>query len=189
MTKEEKIVMYDSPEAATYRTNIEGWVSIDGIFCGKGADGERMARYRSATHTKCECGAVIKTRSYISCESCRNKKSKEEYLKLPYREYDGSPVVEQDGDQYFFSEGEICDYLTENDLEDIDLLFCSENHWQPVDSDLWADVMPEEMDGLPKKLQDALDALNKVISEMPPASYSPAKIRTSYSLEKDETAL
>ncbi|MDV3537947.1 hypothetical protein CMU94_02270 [Elizabethkingia anophelis] len=32
--KEEKIIMYDSPEAAIYRKNIEGWVSSNGRFFG-----------------------------------------------------------------------------------------------------------------------------------------------------------
>jgi hypothetical protein len=37
--------------------------------------------------------------------------------------------------------------------------------------------MPEEMDDLPKAVSDALDALNKVISEQKPWSYSPTNTR------------
>jgi hypothetical protein len=178
---ENKVIMYDSPEAATYRKDIEGWISIDNIYCGKGKTGEDLARYRSATHTKCECGAVIKMRTYTTCDECRHKKAIENYNKLTFKEYDESPVVTWDNDIYFFSEVDIQDYLEENELESIDLLFCEENSWNPVEPDYWSDIMPENSDGyLPKKLQEALDAFNKVISEMPTCSYSPSKIRTTY---------
>lgn len=178
---EKKVIMYDSPEAATYRTDIEGWVSADGFYCGKGEAGEQAARYRSATHKKCECGEVIEMRTYTTCNSCRHKKSVEYYNKLPFKKYDGSPVVDWDGDTYFFSEEEIQDYLDNNELESIDLLFCKENNWSKIEYDYWQDDLPENSDGeLPKKMQEALDALNKVISELPACSYSPGKIRTSY---------
>jgi hypothetical protein len=181
MLSKEKVIMYDSPEAATYRKDIEGWVSADGFYCGKGAAGEQSARYRGATHTKCECGAVIKMRTYTICDECRHKKALENYNKLPFREYDGSPVVTLNDDIYFFNEVDIQDYLEENELESVNLLFCEENEWMEVEVDYWSDIMPENNDEeLPKELQAALDNLNKVISELPPCSYSPGKIRTSY---------
>jgi hypothetical protein len=175
-----KIIMYDSPEAATYRKDIEGWVSIDNIYCGKGETGENLARYRSATHTKCECGKVIKARTYLSCDECRHKKALENYNKLPFRKYDGSPVSIWNDDTFFFNEDDIVDYLEDNGFEEIDLLFCDKQYWNQIEPDYWEDIMPENMDSLPKKLQDALDNLNKIISELPPCSYLPGKIRTTY---------
>jgi hypothetical protein len=175
-----RVIMYDSPEAATYRKDIEGWVSIDNIYCGKGETGENLARYRSATHAKCECGAVIKTRTYKTCDACRHKKAIENYNKLPYRDYDGSPVVEWNGDTYFFNEEDIENYLEDNELESVNLLFCEENKWNKIEPDYWEDITPENMEELPKKLQDALDNLNNIIDELPPCSYSPGKIRTTY---------
>ena len=179
---EEKVIMYDSPEAATYIKDIEGWVSADGFYCGKGESGEQSARYRGATHRKCEnCDAIIKMRTYTLCDECRHKKAVENYKKLPFREYDGSPVVDWDSDTYFFNEEDIQDYLEDNELDSIDLLFCKENKWSEIEPDYWQDDLPENSDGeLPKKLQDSLNNLNKVISELPPCSYSPGKIRTSY---------
>lgn len=47
--KEKKIIPYDSPEAASFKT-VTGWVSSDGIFCG---NDEHVARYRGCTHIKC----------------------------------------------------------------------------------------------------------------------------------------
>lgn len=185
-TVEQKMIMYDSPEAATYKTDIEGWVSSDGIYCGKGKQGENAARYRSATHRKCEhCDNIVKTHSYTSCESCRSKKIVENYLKKPYKEYDGSLVVISNDDKYFPDEDAIIDYLEENELESVDLLFCEENNFNQIDSDYWADIMPEDSDGeLPKALQEALDNLNNVIKGLPPCSYSPGGFRTTYRLKQ-----
>lgn len=36
---DQKIVMQDSDEAAHYRTDIKGWVSRTGMYCGDGARG------------------------------------------------------------------------------------------------------------------------------------------------------
>lgn len=185
--------MYDSPEAATYRTNIEGWVSSDGIYCGVGQSGEQLARYRGSTHRKCEqCGAIIPARSYTICEGCRRTKQMEKYNALPFKEYDGSPVVLAFSDRYFFSEQDIQDFIeeAEDDDEDmpdhIDLLFCEENNYRQVDCDYWEDEAPEDWDGeFPKEMQEALDKLNEVISRMPAQSYQPGKIRTRYEVEKE----
>jgi hypothetical protein len=56
----EEIRMFDDPNLVEYRTNLEGWTGPDGLYHGKGDAGERRARYANSTHTKCECGAVIK---------------------------------------------------------------------------------------------------------------------------------
>lgn len=184
--KEEKIIMYDSPEAAIYKTDIEGWVSADGYYCGKGKQGEDSARYRGATHRKCEtCDNVIKMRTYTKCESCRHKVNVENYQKMKFKEYDGSPVFDYYGDKYFFSEDDILEYLEENELESIDLVFCSENHWDKIEPDYWADIMPEDSEGdLPEKLAKALEAFNEVIDSLPVASYSPSDIRTTVTLKQ-----
>ena len=65
MIKEtEKIVMYDSPEAATYRTDIKGWVSRDGHFYGdNGPSAEHGARWSGCTHMNCKCGTSMRKES------------------------------------------------------------------------------------------------------------------------------
>lgn len=45
-TKTEEIVMYNSPEAATYRTDIKGWVSRNGLYCGRDEDLDKAAADR-----------------------------------------------------------------------------------------------------------------------------------------------
>lgn len=174
--------MYDSPEAAQKRT-LTGWVG-GGRFFG---EDERGARWSGCTHQVCECGKPM-SKSYTKCENCRNKAAKERYLALPYKEWDGIvPVTEWDGDKYFFNLEDIQDYMKDNELEDINLLFCDPISYSHIDyesltgSEAHEDWEPEQ------KLIDAVKAFNKVIDELPPHSWMPGKIRTSYSYDLDTT--
>lgn len=180
MSETKKIILDTSDEAAKPYT-MEGWLSSDGRFFKD----ESTARYAGSTHSTCSCGKLMK-RGYTKCEWCSDDLAYQRYLGYFYKEYNGEPVVTRDGDTYFFSEDELTDYMVDNELESIDLLFCEKNHFHPVNEDYWADYMPDDSDGeLPQALQEALDNLNKVIETLPPVSYSPAKIRTSYTLEND----
>lgn len=174
--------MYDSPEAAEQIT-LTGWVSGgDQIFWYKD---EHMARWGGCTHLKCECGNIME-KNYTKCDTCRHKSAVERYNALPFREYNGEPVVEWDGDKYFFNEEDIIEYCEENELTSIKLLFCEENSWTTIDTDYWCDIIPSDNDlELPKELQVALDNLNAVIETLPVASYSPGKIRTEYKIVKE----
>jgi hypothetical protein len=178
----QKVIMYDSPEAATYRTNIEGWVNSEGRFYGKE---EHLARWSGCTHIKCEgCGKPIPVRSYTRCEDCRHKIAVENYNKLPFVEWDETePVVTWDKDTYFFSLEDLIEFLEDNEMNEIDLLLCEENKWHAIPWDYWSDMMPEGQDELPEALEKALKEFNKVISELPTQSYSPGKVRTSYKLD------
>ena len=181
MKIEEKIIMYDSPEAATQKT-LTGWVGGNRYW---GTD-EHMARWSGCTHVKCECGNIM-TKHYTKCDRCRHDLAVDRYNALPFREWDGKEAVcTWDGNKYFFNEDELIEYMANDEdepLSEIDLLICDENNWQTVDEDYWSDMMPEDSDGeLPKEMQSALDNLNKVIREMSPQSYSPGKIRTKYVL-------
>lgn len=177
----ENIVLFDNPEAATTKT-VTGWFSRHGRYYG---ENESSARYDGCTHKKCDCGNIME-RSYMRCKSCRGKLKSERYNNLEYREWDGKiPVVLWDDDKYFFSEEDIYDWLEDFDIEDrpeeVSLLICEPNNYFEVSADYWNDIMPEDSDGdLPKELEVALKKLNEVIRTLPPASYEPGKIRTSF---------
>lgn len=181
LKKQENIVMYDSDEAATIQT-VTGWVSGDGFFWG---ENEHQARWRGCTNIKCKCGNIT-VKSYTICENCRAKATRERYLALPFREYKGEPVVDWDGETYFFDEDSIIEYLDDNDLTEIDLLFCRKQEWNPVSPDIWEDIMPPDEYELPDELQEALDNLNKVIESLPACSYFPGKERTVYKLVRGD---
>jgi hypothetical protein len=176
---EEKIIMYDSPEAAV-KVVMDLWRSSDGRL----AVTEETARYNGCTHKTCECGGIMK-KGYTKCDSCSSKLRHERFMALPFREWDGKePVCTTDGDKYFFSEDELIDFMQDDEDEpmtEIDLLICEPNNFKTVDEDYWSGYWPEDSDGdLPKEMQAALDNLNAVIKKMPAQSYSPGKIRTSY---------
>jgi len=179
---ETKQVMYDSPEAARFVEGIKGWVDINNRFFGDNKDSEHMARFSSCTHRLCDCGNIME-RGYSKCRFCINNANIERYNALPFREWDGvTPVYSETQDTYFFNEQEIIDYCEDEEIlpERLRLVLCKPNNFSHIDYEQWQDIMPDDVDELPKKLLDGIEALNKIIDELPPASYSPGKIRTEY---------
>lgn len=175
-----KQIMYDSPEAARYLTNIKGWVDINNRYWGDSTAAERLARYSSCTHTKCECGAVMQ-KGYMYCEECRKRRNIERYNKFPFEEYVGQPVYSDSEDKFFFDSDEIEEYCEENEInpEDLRLQVCNPTYYPEVCADYWEEVLPEDGE-LNSLLVKELEDFNKVIRALPPASYMPADIRTAY---------
>lgn len=174
-----KEIKYDSPDAATFKTGIEGWVSADGIFFGKS---EHNARYHGCTHVKCsDCDNYV-SKGWTRCEACRNKTSVERYNALPFKEWDGkTPICTWDGDKYFFSEEELIEYLEENELQEsgLMLVFCLSIEYPQLDTEFFGNDAHEDWE--PEKvLVEAIRKLNEVVSTLPPHSYTVGKIRTSY---------
>ena len=180
--KTEKQIIYDDENAARFVENIKWWVDINNRFYGNNPDSEHMARWSSCTHKKCECGKLM-TKGCTKCDECRTKAEIERYNQLPFKEYNGDLVYSHLADKYFRDSDEIEDYCTDEEIDpkDLRLVFCEPNEFNEINSDYWDDILPEDSEGeLPTKLQEALDNLNKVISEMPPASYCPGKVRTEF---------
>lgn len=192
MSKEEKVIMYDSPEAAEQIT-LTGWISKgkDGRFFYKD---EHSARYAGCTHVKCDCGNIM-GRGWLKCPECRHKAAVERYNALPFKEWDGKePVCTWDGDKYFFSIDDLTDYMYDYDgdwrdedaddkpgLTEIDLLICQPIYYQPIDSETVAcdaheDYEPEE------ELLQKIKEFNDFLSTLHPHSWTAGKVRTKYIL-------
>lgn len=159
-----KIIMFDSPKAASYQT-VSGWVSSDGRFFG---DNERMARYCGSTHRDCDASedhSAYRTNGY--CESCRQIKELERFNTMPVTRWDGkTPLYLLDSDMYFFDQDAIADHCDEYGLDICNLKFilCEPVALREVESDYWEDSLPEDAD-LPSEIQKALDALNAAVRE------------------------
>lgn len=170
MKTTKKIIMADSPEAASIQT-VTGWVSSTGHFWG---NDERMARYDGSTHKICEqnpAHGVIEQRSW--CEACRTEKMTAKWDAMPRREYDGSPVCVLQGDTYFFDADEIAGWLLDNDIkpEDARLVFCKPRYPAIIDpNEHYEDDLPEDGE-VSATLAAAFDALNKVIEAESPLSW------------------
>lgn len=172
---DETMVMYDSPEAATYRTDIKGWVSRDGRYYG---EDEHIARWSGCTHMTCACGQVYAKDGAVRCRSCQATHERDRYYVLEMVEWDGTtPVVTDDDDHYFFSEDEVLDYLADQEEgAEIRLVLCKPGRLSYVSEDNWADDLPEDGE-LPAEVQKALEALNEAIKNAPTVCWWPGKQR------------
>lgn len=188
MKEEKEIIMYDSGEAASKKT-LTGWVSG-----GKGGypshyygDDEHMARWAGCTHLKCECGNIM-SKSYTKCEECRHKKSSDYYMSLPFKEWDFKEyVVEWDGDKYFFSLEELEDYMQENEIEEIDLLFCEPIEYSMIDSEDLVNGNAHEDWEPSAELEKRIKELNDYLGTLPAHSYEPGKVRTNHKIKLEPT--
>lgn len=173
------MILFDSPEAATYKTGIEGWVSADGFYCGKD---ERLARYRGCTHVKCEeCGSPC-TKGWLKCDSCRSHASQKRWAAFPHEEWDGKkPIYLWDGNQFFFSEDELIDWLYDNEAngDEVMLVICEPICYRPIDTETIAGDAHEDWEPS-DELAQKINEFNAYLKTLPPHSYTVGKIRTSY---------
>lgn len=156
---DEKVIMFDSPEAAQFKP-LEGWVDSHGFFFGSD---ERTARYSGSTHTKCEtCGEVHLTRSW--CGACHRRKAQERFLSFPVEKWDGdTPTCLYGTETYFFGDA-LLDYVADHPGEELQICKCRPGYLSMIDRDNWCDDLPEDGE-LPVAVATALDALNAAIKE------------------------
>jgi hypothetical protein len=183
--KEEKVVMFDSPEAAR-RVEQWGWKSRDGIFYpGDNPSSEHGARWSGCTHQTCECGNTY-VKGHVRCDSCQSKKDTDEYLALPIEEWDGEgPVCTYKDDRFFFDEESLLEWMSDLEFDakemgegrpTVQLVKCESRGLSIVDEDHWCDELPEEGE-LPDDIAVALDQLNKVINDSTYKVWWPGKVR------------
>ena len=169
--RNDPVVMYDSPEAASLQT-VTGWVSRTGRYWG---NDEQMARYDGSTHRKCEANPehpVYETNSY--CTACHHARRAAKFREMPRAPWDGTtPLVVFDTDQYLWDAEAVHAYLKDNDIapEDAQLVICKPNKLSQIDADHWSDDLPEDGE-LPDAVGIALDALNRAIQQAPVASWT-----------------
>jgi hypothetical protein len=176
----EKVIHYDSPEAAKLVT-VTGWVSSTGFFYGEKED---MARWAGCTHIKCrKCGTPTE-KAWTACQACRHKGEIERYEALKKEKWDlATPLYSDSHDKYFFDFGELVDFLRDllaDDesitVDDLRLKICKPNMPREIDGDHFSDDMPEDRDDLPKAIEEAIEAFNAVMRAQPPLSWSPDNI-------------
>lgn len=165
MKTEAEVILPGDSRAARYVTDVKGWVSRDGRFYG---DDERLARWAGSTHNECEsCGAVTE-RPYVKCPACRAKAAEDRHAKRKVKPYSGEPVYSEAIEQFFFDDGELTDYLEEDDalsLSDLQLVFCEPQFAYEIDAeDQWQDIIPEDGEA-PGWLREAVERLNETIRE------------------------
>lgn len=173
---EQEMILDTDPRAATYRTDIKGWVSRTGMFYGDGPSNEQTARYAGCTHRACErCGKPCE-KHWLKCADCRAILDRERFAKRPQAEWNGSDYLYSEAlDEYFPDLSEAEDRLEEGQtLADLMLVICEPNHVQPLNDDYCCDQMSDDGDDLPAAVTDAMDAFNKAVAGIV-LSWSPGK--------------
>lgn len=174
-----KMIMYESPEAASFREGISGWVSSTGHFWW---NDEHMARHDGCTHKLCACGNVV-SKHWSKCEACRDKDAAEKYMAMPFKQHAGEPLVIFRDDRYFFDVGSVYEYMLEIGSLDLRLVICEQQCAPEIDEYCYAeDLLPEDMclDDVAPELARRIAELNQYIAtERPVLSWVAGKFRTS----------
>jgi hypothetical protein len=172
-----KIIMYDSPEAATQQT-VTGWVSRNGHFWGKD---EHMARWDGCTHIKCNgCGEPITKHGYTICDKCRFARDAASFQALPKKPWDGTGMVySHAADKWFRDWDDIEEYCelentSPSQLRLVHSEACTPPVLDPVD--FLSDVLPEDEDSVSDEITAAAEAFNAAVRKAQPISYWPTKV-------------
>ena len=168
----EDIVMFDSPEAAWPSTKA-GWASRDRYFYHD----ERSARYSGCTHRPCEgCGAPT-LKSYTHCDDCRAKRAQARFDALPQAPWDGKQMVYSESHDEYYASPEDAEDESEDSAERLGLVLCEPNYVRQLDTDDFADDLPEDGEA-PDELLAAIDAFNAATEGLI-LSWYPGKTRLS----------
>src|SRR5688500_6641284 len=102
-------------EDAAHRVTVTGWACK---HCSHyWGDDERMARYCCSTEHKCEtesCDARADKHNRF-CDECSVTLRREEHMKLSAKPYTGEVVCTPWGDDYFFSKGDVLEWLAKHE--------------------------------------------------------------------------
>ena len=180
MGDKKPVILEDSKDAATYRTDIEGWVSRQGTFYG---DAENLARWHGCTHTLCdECGAVVPKSSRL-CPACREEAEIERHDKRERQQWDGeTPLYSEACHKYLYSFDDVQDLIEEREfesgnfctVEDLRLVICEPVYLRQIDEDYWIDDLPDDGE-LPEAIYKALEAFNAALVDAGVVSWTAGK--------------
>lgn len=193
----EPVIRLSSPEAATYRTDIKGWVSRHGRYYGDDPGAERVARWDGATIGTCEaCGADC-TKHWLKCDRCREAAESKAYWARPSKPYDGGMVYSESRDKYYDSIDEAIedakeDYAEDEEgcgqgvqIADLRLMHCKPVYARTLDADFFEDNLPSEDFDIPQELEDAIEAFNKAVAGVV-LSWDVDKYRVATDIEAEQ---
>lgn len=159
---DDKIIMYDSDEAAQYgERTIRGWFDRHNQYF---AGNEHLARYSGATHKKCDkCGEITRVNGY--CKTCHIKKREEVFAKAEVIDWDGKCMVYSETLDEYYSEPILAvEDGDEHGIKPSELMLyeCERLGLAELDSDQWYEELAEgddvidEIQGLVEKFNAGL---------------------------------
>ena len=170
-------ILFDSPEAAIYKTGLSGWVSRGGQYFGDGPRAEYDARYSGCTHVACKtCGEPTEKR-WTKCKTCRSQDDLLRYESMPSAEWDGKAVLYSETLGIFYDSPEQAreDLGEGKPLSALQLVICEPVYVTPIESDYCADDLPDEGE-LPYAVYQAMQEFNKAVAGII-ISWCPGKYR------------
>jgi hypothetical protein len=171
MKKEQ--ILNTSDDAATFVTDIKGWVDRHGRYFG---DSEKMARWSGCTHITCECGNITE-KNYTICSECREKNAIIRYNDKKKKQWDGKVPLYSDAlNKYFMDEDDLRDFLEDHpDVTNVSLrlLICEPVYLRHIESDYFCDELPDDDNPLPCGLEEAIEEFNGRLDGIGVASWTP----------------
>lgn len=179
----DKIVMYDSPEAA-HKEFREIWVSRTGRI----SLDENAARYDGCTHKPCgKCGEPTR-KPWTICDKCMAIAAVERYNAKEKKVWDGTGFVFSEAREQFYDENDLADLEADGEcLAELMLVICDPVFGQPIEDDYFCDVLPEDGE-VPDDIMDAVEVFNKAMEAYGPLSWYPGPYAMDVSayLEQEE---
>ena len=154
----------------------------DGLYFG---EDEASARRSGCTAYRCEtCGATI-SKYHALCPSCINQRKIKKYNAMPEKEWDGVAMLYSDALDVWFGDidearedaelnKKIREYTKANcasellpfELKDLRLIIGERVNFFTLDpSEIYADILPDNHDDVPKEIEAAFYEMNKKIRE------------------------
>lgn len=183
MSKEKKIILYDSPEAARLLTpedlmKTPVWVSNPAFWPQVITTNEHDARRAGCTHKTCpETGEVYKI-GYSHGPTVRARRERERYEALRQVEVTGDTMLSFfDGEEVYDGEDELFEALIYHEAESIGMVTVGVPvDFRELDEDYWQDDLPEDYEFSPT-VDSLIRQLNSAIAEENPAYYALDKAR------------
>jgi len=174
---DEKVIMYDSDEAATHETRtITKWWSRHGGGWADSKEGEHFARYDGCTHRKCEkCGEVYEKNSY--CKSCVAANRRDRFNELPVIDWNGKCMVYSEAlDEYFQEPILAVEAGDEHGLKPSELMLteCKRLALNELSSDRWYDELHED-DSAIKEIEGLIEKFNEELAKIETNTWYPGK--------------
>lgn len=188
-----EVILTTSEKAATYRTDICGWVDRHGRYHGSDEAG---ARRSGATHVACKCGELIDASTYhILCEKCESARLIGHFEKKNTIEYYGEAIavyiVLENGlwhnaETYLWNKEEVFDYIYEHGGFNKVKFVCVEQVGVPdlrLEEIYDYDFVYDEwnIDCLPQYVLDAFNALKDAMKRAGSQAYAYGNTAISFS--------
>ena len=181
--KEEKIILYDSPEAARLLTpedlvKTPVWVFSHGneqVITTK----EHIARYAGCTHKTCRETGEIFPKEWVHSRTVRIKLWRERYNQLPQLEVNENTMFAfYDGEDVYDDEDELFAFRLSEELDDLGLVtIATPVNFRELTTEYWYDDAAQDCYLESPEIDDLILQLNRAVAAMNPAYYAISKAR------------